>query len=386
MKINEILDIYSYKILDTDFENMTPETIRTILKQRINNPSKHDIETFSYKFALFKANIKKFLPNIKIDNCDNLFRKYTYNTSNALLDQNDFQKLDQIKIHNNSSFNFNSKLENPTIFATFHYGSYRMIISCLIKAEFNVVLIVTPDVYKTQKIEIEESIKKYKILATQNSSDFIILSIANTSSIFELKRLLQRGYVSVVYLDGNSGIDKNVNFEKNFINLNFLNDSIFVKNGIIILASIINATIIPAIAQWDENENVIINIYKERILSDYQDKKLFVSQSLIYLYSLLEKHIKENPEQWECWTYMHKWFYRENVVPYIKIKKDQLQWKFNKERFSPFKMLNEFYLFDILSYRIFPVSQNIYSTLENETFQSINNKELDILLLKNIII
>jgi KDO2-lipid IV(A) lauroyltransferase len=318
---------------------MTLEKIRTSLKQKINNPSEYDVEIFNYKFALFKANIKKFMPNIEINNCENLFKKYLYNTSNAQLDQNDFQKLDQIKTINNSSFNFNSKTEKPTIFATFHYGSYRMIISCLIKAGFNAVLIVTPHVYDTQKSEIEESIRKYKVLATQNNSDFIILSIANTSSIFELKRLLQQGYISVVYLDGNSGIDKSVDFEKNFIKINFLNDNIFVKNGIIVLASLINATIIPAIAQWDENENVIINVYKERNLSDYQDKKIFISESLIYLYSLLEKYIKEDLVQWECWTYMHRWFYRETIVPYVRIKKDLLQWKFNKERFSPFKVI-----------------------------------------------
>jgi KDO2-lipid IV(A) lauroyltransferase len=365
---------------------MTLEKIRASLKQKIGNPSEHDVEIVGYKFALFKANIKKFMSNTKIDNYNDLFKKHIYNTANAKLDQNDFQKLDQIKIINDSFFNFNSKIEKPTIFTTFHYGSYRMIISCLIKAGFNVVLIVTPDVYNMQKSEIEESIKKYKLLTTENNSDFIILSIANTSSIFELKRLLQQGYISVVYLDGNSGIDKNINFKKHFKKINFLDSSIFVKNGIIVLASIINATIIPAIAQWDKNENVIINVYKEQNLSNYQDKKLFISASLIYLYSLLEKHIKENPEQWECWTYMHKWFCRETIVPYIKIKKNQLKWKFNKERFSPFKIINEFYLFDILSYRILPVSQNIYLNFKNETPQSINSKELKWLLSKNVII
>jgi lauroyl/myristoyl acyltransferase len=334
----------------------------------------------------FQANIHRFLPNIKKEEYQQLYKLLIYNQYLVTIDQYDFNKLDKINIHNNSSIDFTSPLPNPTIFATFHYGSYRIINSYLLKYGFKVVLIIDEHAYNTQKQKIEDSYEKLKSYANQNNSDYIILNVKESSSIFRLKELLKNGYVLIVYIDGNTGSLKGKNFNKGYMNLAFLESRINVKNGIAVLSSLLKATIIPVMTYWDKSENINMNFHNDIIVNDYSNNKIFIEGSITKIYSILEHYVKRTPEQWECWSYIHEWFKRDKLYPYKVQNTNDLKFIFNEERYSLFALKNEYYFFDKYSYRGFPLGIDTYLKIKDKNINNIEKSKLEYLITKNVII
>lgn len=355
--------------------------------QRILHPSDQDIKDVAYNYALFQANIQRFLPNLNIKNFEELYKQFRYHKCIVFFDQFDLKKLDEICIVNNSGINIlPSNLKGPSIFATFHYGSYRVINSYLLKQGFKVVLIIDDFVYKDQKEKLENLYLKHKEEALKNNSDFIILNVKEPAFIFKLKRLLLNGYVLVVYMDGNAGSLKKIDFNKGWLEIDFLNSKINVKSGIVALSYILKASIVPVITCWDDNENLEIKFYNSISTSDYSDRNLYIKDTILKLYSILEEKLYTNPTQWECWSYIHKWFEKKSLSPYEEIDIKNLKYEFNKHRYSLFSLKNEYYFFDKFSYLAFPINENLYNLLRDNNISKIANNMLEDLINKNVII
>ncbi|MDD2277890.1 MAG: hypothetical protein PHF25_08395 [Candidatus Margulisbacteria bacterium] len=356
------------------------------IKHKVFNPCPEDIESSSYGYSIFLANVNRFLPNFKKENYEQFYKQLIYNQYLVTFDQYDFEKLDKVSVINNSSFELTSSILSPTVFATFHYGSYRVINSYLLKYGFKVVLIIDEHAYNTQKQKIEDSYNKLKLYANQNNSDYIILNVKDSSSIFRLKELLKNGYALIVYLDGNTGSLKGKNFKKGYEYLNFLAGNINVKNGIAVLSYLLKATIIPVITHWDKDENIYINFHRDIKSTDYSNNRFFIEDSIAKLYSILENSVKNTPEQWECWSYIHEWFERNKSYPYKIQNTSTLKLIFNEDRYSLFSLKNEYYFFDKYSYRAFPLDIDTYLKLKKQNTTNIEKNKLEYLLTKNVIV
>jgi len=107
---------------------------------------------------------------------------------------------------------------------------------------------------------------------------------------------------------------------------------------------------------------------------------------ILQLYSILEEHIYTNPTQWECWSYIHKWFERDFLFPYEKMDRKSLKYEFNKKRYSLFSLRGKDYFFDKFSFRGFPIDKDLHKLLENNDINKIESSTLDDLIHKNVII
>jgi lauroyl/myristoyl acyltransferase len=356
-----------------------------LIKKRLENPSEEDYEYFSYRFSIFKANIHRFLPVINESNYENLFKKFLYNAYIVETDQSNFDKIKTIKINNMGSYNIIESNYKSTIFAAFHFGSYRMITSYLLYLGFKVVLIVEDTVYDAQKGKIDTDFERLRHFSNENKSNLILLNVCDASSIFKLKQMLNDGYSLIVYMDGNTGLKKKVDLEKECFEIDFLNSSIFVRKGILELAYIINASVVPVVSKYVNDNRITLNFFDKIGSYDFNSRSEFVKQTLKLLYAILEDFIYKSPEQWECWSYMHKWFLRNTIYPYEK-KTDRLQYKFNHKRYSLFKLKEDVYIFDLFSYRIYPISMCCYDSLKNNNFCQLKNEEIEKFKTMNIII
>ncbi|MCL1969087.1 MAG: hypothetical protein FWF65_05935 [Bacteroidetes bacterium] len=363
------------------------EKTKKKLIQKLAHLSNDDIKNASYDFSLFQANIQRFLPKWNIDNFEELFKQFIYSQYLVSIDQNDFNKLNALSVVNYSAFDLlPSHLKEPTIFATFHYGSYRVINSYLLTHGFKVVLIIDGLVYIKQKDAIEKMYLKYKEEAKKNNSDFIILSVKEPSFIFKLKRLLLEGYVLVVYMDGNSSSVKEKSFNKGYVEIDFLNSKMNVRNGISVLSLLLKASIIPVMTYWGAHEELEMKFYPSISPNDYSDSKLYVKDSITKIFSILEKDLSINPAPWECWTYMHTWFERNFHLPYEEIDKENLKYEFNRKRYALFFLQDNYYFFDKFAYRAFPIDENLYNLLITNNINKIKSSTLEDLISKNVII
>ena len=355
-------------------------------KEKLNQPSQAEIDKYSFSFALFSANIKKFLPHIPKSDYKRCFQETLYHKWISGLEQHDMEYLKKTKVINNSSIDLeNLNIKQPLIFASFHLGSYRSFNSILYELGHKIVIVIDESVFIKQQENILNNVGP--LLKCKESSDFIILNVMDKTSIFKLKNLIEQGYIMSVYLDGNTGINSdNVTFSKSYIPIQFLNNTIYVKNGIGKLAALLGAKIIPIIAHRDGEENNHIEFYKEIQISDFDNKQEFAVKSIEKAYNLFEEMLYKYPTQWESWLYIHKWFKRDFSTPFNFESDNVSVNKFNDKRYAIFKLVDSFFLFDLFDYQSYPITPEISKALESNNFSEIDSTLLEELKTKTIIL
>jgi len=351
-------------------------------REKLKNPSQEEIDYRSYEYALFCANLNFFLPEVyKNSNTIDLFKDYMYYAWISTLEQYNHKYLNNTIITNNSKINFNQ--QNPIIFCSFHYGSFRLLNSYLYEQGHKIVIIVADDVFNKQEKDLIDNV--IPMLKGTENFDFIILNVTKRSSIFKLKGLINKGYHMTVYLDGNTGIkDNNQSFEKGFMPISFLNKTVYVRNGIGKLAALLKATIVPTITHRDKKENNHLTFYKAIKISDFESKQEFSLKSIEIVYNIFERELIHDPMQWGTWIYIHKWFKRGYTTSFNHI--DNIQNVFNIDRYVFFKLGTSNFLFDLIDYKSYPIKNNLYKSITKGKLNELNSDVYNEPIKKNIII
>ncbi len=351
---------------------------------RLDNPTKEEVDRMSCQFAIFCANFKKFQPHIKNTDYLQYYKDLLYHKWLSGKEQYDMEYLQNCKIENNTIYDLNNPdIKKPLIFATFHLGSYRLFNSFLFEQGFKIVLIIDESVFISQQNELLNVV--VPMLNAKPNSDFVVLNVKDRTSIFKLKNYIMEGYVMSVYLDGNTGLnDDKDDFTKSYIPINFFNNEVYVKNGISKLAVLVSANIIPVIAHRDDNGNNTIKFYNEMCIENYTSKTDFLTQSIQDIYKLFENKLSKYQSQWESWLYIHKWFKRDYIQNFKQVKK--FSNKFNDERYMFFKINKINYLFDLYNYKSYEINNDLFKTLTGKNFEEITNDLKNELILKNVII
>lgn len=353
-------------------------------KKKIYNPTPEDLKKASYSFALFSANIKKFLPEINPEKYREMYQEVLCYQKTSGLEQSNTDYLKKCKITNHSLIDIDDlSVSIPTFFTTFHLGSYRLLNCFLFQKGHKVVLLIDESVFMSQQEEMLRVCNE--VLNKKETSDMIILNVKDRSSIFKLKQLIEQGYVVSVYLDGNTGVhDKNQDFSKSYIPIQFLNNTIYVKNGIGKLAALLEAQLIPVVSYRENNDFNHLEFHKELKLNNFKDKQEYSVKSIEIAYTKLEEKLALYPTQWECWLYIHKWFLRNRQTSYFESSK--LAGLLNTERYTTYVLGESPFLFDMLDYTSFPIDKNLFDALNNNNFNEITPQFRQELILKNIII
>jgi len=118
----------------------------------------------------------------------------------------------------------------------------------------------------------------------------------------------------------------------------------------------------------------------------FSDRKLYLKDAILKLYSILEENLYTDPVQWECWSYIHKWFEKNTHFPYKEIDRKKIKYEFNRKRYALFFLQDNYYFFDKFSYRGFPIDDILYKILKSNNINNIEDTVLEYLVKKNTII
>lgn len=371
-----------WKNILTTKSKMNLHEERKKFKQKIKTPTIEEINFNSYSLALFSANVKKFLPFTS--NHKDLFEKFLYSKWMSGSEQYCVEYLRSTKIINHSTIDLeNLKYNQPLIFASFHFGSFRLFNSFLFELGHKIVIIIDDTIAKQQKDDL--IFKVIPLLNAEKGSDFVILSVQDRNSIFKLKQLISEGYIMTVYLDGNMSVDmKRQDFTKSFIPINFLNQEIYVKNGISKLSVLLNAKIVPVISYRDKDENSTIAFHPEIGIEEFDNKHDFIIKAIERSYKILENKIYEYPSQFTSWLTLQNLFMRNYSTPYIQNNINCN--KFNDTRYTLFIVNNTYFIFDMIDYKSYPIEQKLANAIQKNNFENINvNLKIE-LQQKNIIV
>lgn len=353
---------------------------------KLQNPDPRDIEKMSYQYSLFVANVKRFLPELPKEEYKLFFANLIYQKWLSGIEQYYIKSLkSSMKIINNTSFNLENPKEcPPLIFAAFHIGSYRLFNTYLLENGFKIVLIVDHTVFLSQREDILKNV--IPNLSNKENTDIIILDVSDRTSLFKLKNLILDGYAMSVYLDGNTGVEKNRDneFDGSYTPITFFNNTVYVKNGIGKLSLLVNADIVPVISYRDANDSSIITFEKEIKISDFENRKEYPIKSIEYIFEIFQDYLRVHKTQWLQWLYLHKWIKREGETP--KTISTNVKNVFNEDRYSLFKLRDSFYLFDLYDYLSFPISADLYENLKNNKLYLIEENTAAELIKKNVIV
>lgn len=325
---------------------------KKLIFKTVFNPTPDQIADRSYQYALTSSSLKRFLPHISVDSHKELYQQIVYNQLISAVEQFDENIAEQLKLHN--APDFSSANKKPKIYATFHLGAYRILNNYLIKLGEKVVLIIDDSVYEDQKDQMLYAYEHLKKHTPNQNSDFIILNVKDKSSMHRLRKLIASGYSMVVYLDGNAGLQKEIDFSKRYQQIEFLKQELYVKNGIDFIAKITKTDVTPVMS-YRENDTINLKFYDS---ISFNIKESIVGKCYKYLENLLIKY----PTQWECWLYMHKWFVRkkEDYTPPVEKDKNR-PLRFNKEVFIPFSRGDNYFLMNRVNYTAYSIPKEHFT-------------------------
>ncbi|GHT74607.1 hypothetical protein AGMMS50262_07900 [Bacteroidia bacterium] len=196
---------------------------------------------------------------------------------------------------------------------------------------------------------------------------------------------MNKGYALVVFLDGNAGLLRNLKHDKGFMDINFLKSKIYVKIGVGVLGYLLKAHIIPVLTYWDNIQSLHLDFMESLQIPKLLDRENYTTFVIKNLYSILESYIKREPEQWECWSYMHKWIDRTEVFPYSTDCKE-IRNIFNNYRYTTFTVMESAFVFDKFSYLSYPIDNETFEHIKNNSLSAIQGELYNEFVNKNIII
>jgi len=314
------------------------------------------------RFAIFSANLTNFLPEIPISEHADMFRK--------LLTSLAFESFDRNVLHISDLCSLNgdlSALENtssPSIFCTFHLGSYRIIANLLLKKGHHFTTIVRKDVYKQQI----ESMMEYTAKMKQNygtKSEVNVVSAEDPNIVLKLLRELKAGRSLLVYLDGNIGIS-----DEKLEQISFLSQTIGARKGMAYLSYVAGVPLVPVISyRKPDMSNVLFmgeGIYPDKSIP----KEAYSRGVLQTIFDFFAKYVANFPEQWEGWNYIHHSLQTDetSLSPPPPSAYRRLNYQFNERRYSIFDLKESPVLFDKRYYSTYEISDSLRDYLLDSPF------------------
>lgn len=341
------------------------------IKKEIYNTKFDEIESMGLlgMYLMISANLSTFVPKIKNEDHYKVIQDIQFHRSLSSLDQYYFYLLDELRIIDDKNVLEKSK-NTGHIFVTYHTGSYRLFIQHLNKSNIPFCLVTEGNYIKEQGQVTYELFKKLN----DNKRELEILPAENPRLIFELTKRLKMGMSVVFYIDGNTGAtDKSLTDNKNLLKIDFLNNHIYARQGIAFLSYLSKAPLVTALAKRDEELNNSITI---KPLNTVELLKKYTRNDYINiitkkLYEELGILLSTNPEQWEGWFYIDKFFQHDVIKekePSLKINlnsnktitlevdqfihlikhSDENMFLVNKKDYKIMKITS--YLYNVLSY------------------------------------
>jgi hypothetical protein len=260
--------------------------------------------------------------------------------------------------------------DNSFIITTYHTGSYRLVISLLLRLEIKIVIVTEQRFIEKQSKEVFDLKQKLcEYLHIKSTDNLEILSAQDASLFLKLRRKLEDGYSIVFYVDGNTGMfEYDVNDSK-LMKINFLSDYINVRKGIAFLSYLTKTKIISFISKRDSNLDNEITI--DSINTDFSlSRNEFIELVTKNLYTKLELFLLKNPQQWEGWFYVNEFTNSSKIPqpssPKIKMLVRELIGKkliFNEKDFKLYGIQESFFVINYKSFEIIEVSKFIYNLL-----------------------
>jgi len=332
------------------------------------------------KFNIVSACLSNYLPEINVNVHKQLFRKIFLHQQLSIFEQSFFELPDYVVYENLNTQIWNLLSNGASIICTFHTGSYRLINLFLAKNKIPFSLVVSKDMIEREGELLKGMYDEYN-KPDNTQEGFRLIDAESPSSGLQMIKDLKQGRNLVIYVDGNIGAGNETINNNNSCEINFLHSKIFARQGVGFLAHILQVPVLT-VASYRKSINEIKLKFFDPVFPDVnKDRALFAKKVMQEIYDLAAPIVKEYPEQWEAWLYLHKVITPTGndiiIAPEnINLPDTNDKLRFNSSCFGIFKIVSNCFLFKKSNYKSYKISDAVYNLLVSSTFNPIPSSEV----------
>jgi len=332
------------------------------------------------KFNLVSAGLSNYLPGIDFKNHEPIFRNILLHQKLSILEQSQKEALNWLTCENFTPEKLNLLQKGGNIICTFHSGSYRIINQLLVQQEIPFTLVINSTVIQREGEAFSNLHKSLSSNAPENS--FGIIDAESPSSGLQMLRAIKNKHNLVLYIDGNMGSGQQNEEKNNLCDIQFLQQRIFARKGIAFLAHVAKAPIIPVACFRKSFDDIRLKFFETIYPDGNENRDSFATNTTQKIYHLLEPIIKEYPEQWEAWMYLHR---EANIVTHDQVIypststdcSNANRWILNQKEYGVFRLDRETYLFKKATYDSYTIDHQIYSLLHSTFLNPVHKKDIE---------
>lgn len=310
-----------------------------------------------FLYAKISANLIHFFGNYSLDKHRNIL--YRYLSHKELIYNrfaNPIQHLDSI-IPNKEIL---SKIDTSRIIYSYCIGEYRMIPILLNQLGYDVTILMEERIKHKQAdlfLELNNYLNSQSSLIKQKLK---FISSQESNVIWKLKSDIINGRKLLVFIDGNSGVNKN---HKNLIKSSFFSQDVFLHQGISFLSHSIKT--IPYGIVMFYKKSFSFSTFEHKDYTHY-DRSTFVLRMTNEIFSNLSSLLtNQEISTWDTLEGVYKWLDIEklNLENYengenIFFKNTNIE--FNAFRYSPFFLGKDYFIFDKKQYLTYKIQKKDY--------------------------
>jgi len=328
---------------------------------------------------MVSAALVNYLPDIDTSAHEEIYKNILLHKKLSILEQSTYDSLEYVEMENLSPEILTQLKSKPTIICTFHTGSYRLLNLFLINNKIPFSLVIGKDIAEQEGASFHN---QYNTLTRNNdAADFSIIDAEKPNVGLQMLRELKKGRSLVLYMDGNTGAGAATTKNDNRCVVNFLNQQLFARKGIAFLAHAANVPIIIAASYRKSWEQIRLKFFDPIIPDTKIERGEFAEAATQQIYNMVAPIIKQYPEQWEAWLYIHK------VANIVNSNKDLQKSKrrsvvsgkicLDSFQFGIFKLNGAPILLRKNSYSFYEINHQLYNLLSSCNETPINREALD---------
>jgi len=309
-----------------------------------------------FLYAKISANMIHFFGNSSLDeHKEVLYRYLSYKETSYSRFINSMEYLSSI-LPNQSIID---EIDKSHIIYSYCIGEYRMLPVLLTQLGYNTTVLMKGRI-KNQQSELFFSLNQYLNGSKLSKQKLKFISSEEDNVLWKLKSDIANGNKVLVFIDGNSGVDKN---PKNLVRSSFFSQPVFLHQGISYLSYIVKT--IPLGIVMSYNEEFTFNTFKHNNIF-HSGRNLFAKNLIIDIFSDLEELLKKiDLSKWDTLEGIHKWLDTENLN-FENYKNGENSFlnnaniEFNAFRYSPFSLGKDYFVFDKKQYLTYKIQKKDY--------------------------
>lgn len=321
-------------------------------------------------FEFASANLHLLLPELPMAEHPDLIETIIANQALAAADETNCSLLAHTENVDDSGALARAK-EAPAIFATFHFGSYRLINMMLASKGLSYVLPVDRYIFERDRVTFEKHFQGYKDYF-HSASQLQVVNAEEPTSALAMARKARAGWSLLAYVDGNTGVQGTERQDSKLLKIPLLGHDIYARKGIAFLAHFLHLPLVPVFCEILGPTERRLTLHApinpaESALS----RDEFCRVATEKLHVLLGEHLVAEPAQWEGWFDLQKHLDLEHatspgVIPEPTGPSGSVVARklvFNHERYGILHENGAPVLLDKLTYGFFEIPANLHAVL-----------------------